>query len=217
MGVGGVANSQQRSPQGRSRVGDVDICQRYVFPIQGSYFARFPIVPWSYIIIVHSFVFRFSFYSFPNLLWTLLCAAYGLLPLRTDAAYALSIPDGNLWRSFSAFVWTPYLLPSFSLNSLKRNGIALTQSLYFLGDSIHVPNVCGRATITTPILSSASTHVKSYVPYTNSTPRSQYLSSSSTVPTLTGCIVWFYSDTGDAMQRYSDSEGHVQNRLVKAS
>ena len=94
--MGGVANSQQRSPQGRSRVGDVDICQRYVFSIQGSYFARFPIVPWSYIIIVHSFVFRFSFYSFPNLLWTLLCAAYGLLPLRTDAAYALSIPDGNL-------------------------------------------------------------------------------------------------------------------------
>jgi len=33
---GGVANDQRRSFQGRSGAGDVDICQRYVFPILGS-------------------------------------------------------------------------------------------------------------------------------------------------------------------------------------
>jgi hypothetical protein len=56
-----------------------------------------------------------------------------------------------------------------------------------------------------------------YQPYDRGCLRSQYSTSSSSVPTSTRCLVRFCLDTGDAMQQYPDSEGHVQNRLVKAS
>jgi hypothetical protein len=48
-----------------------------------------------------------------------------------------------------------------------------------------------------------------YQPYDRGCLRSQYSSSSSTVPTSTRCLVRFYLDTGDAMQQYPNFEGHV--------
>jgi hypothetical protein len=68
------------------------VCSQFPDPS----FSRCPIVPWSYMIIVNSFVFIPSFYSFPNLLCTSLCAGYGLLPL--PRLYAI-----GFWRKSLMF------------------------------------------------------------------------------------------------------------------
>ena len=111
-------------------------------------FSRFPVVPWSYIIIVHSFIFRFSK---PALCYS--GSRYPLTPLvpyrfLTGIFDVLSVLFLSLVRYVSkehAFIphsrLIPYSFPSaFFLNNLppsflgflKRNGVVLTQSHYFL-------------------------------------------------------------------------------------
>jgi hypothetical protein len=55
-----------------------------------------------------------------------------------------------------------------------------------------------------------------YQPYNRGCLRSQYSTSSSSVPTSTRCLVRFYLHMVDSMQQYPDSEGHVQNYLVRS-
>jgi hypothetical protein len=147
------------------------VCSQFQDPS----FSRFPIVPWSYMIIVHSFIFLSSFYSFPNLLCTLFCAGYGLLPLPRLYAIGFWRKSLMFFQCFSHhwcgtfrknmllfsmhvrfctfipfLVFLEHFISFFLIPQIHSNSIVLTQSLYLLGDSIHIPNVCASAAIATP-------------------------------------------------------------------
>lgn len=146
--------------------------------------------------VVHLLVFMlYVILSFPNVLWTLLCAGHGLLPLThwRHLCFMSSISDGNLWSSFCPFViigvacvernshlilypyslfrfsWTLHLRPSFnSSNSFERqraNPILLFAQANWFTFQIYALLLLFQ--ISTPILPSTATYVHIYVVYAN--------------------------------------------------
>jgi len=147
------------------------------------------LVFWSYIIIVHPFIFVLSFYFFPDILYS------SAVPW-TRATFATHwwrhfpfmtlISDGNLWSSFSAFAiigavffqrhshlipslyslprfsWTLYLLHSFnSSNSFEQH--CADPILLFAQAS------CAPTAISTPIQASAATWINISLVYNKNT------------------------------------------------